>query len=253
MFESWSALFPTASMAVMMVLAAVLGGTMRAFSGFGGGLLLAPVFSLYLPPQEVVALVVLLNFLSTFQMLPGIWKDIDWPLVWRMLPAALAGVPLGWWLLNGLDPHLVRRLVAVVVITLSAILLTGWVYKGTRGRLQDAVAGVTSGALTSIAGIGGPPFILYMLAAPGYSPASFRTFFTVFFLFTQTLALSLIFISGDFGAKQAAYLGILLPVYMLATALGTYLFLRALRDYAHQIKRISLWFLLAVGVVILVL
>lgn len=253
MLDSWGALFPTASMAFVMVLTTIAGGTMRAFSGFGGGLLLAPVFSLYLPPQEVVAVVVLLNFMSTFQMLPSIWKTIDWPLVLRMVPAVLAGVPLGWLLLNWLDPLLVRRLVAGIVVALSLVLLSGWVYRGARGKLQDAVAGITSGVLTSIAGIGGPPFILYMLSAPGYSPVSFRTFFTVLFLFSQLLTMTLMVVSGEFGARQAGFFGVLLPIYMLATALGSYLFARALQRRAHQIKRISLLLLLAVGLIILVL
>lgn len=253
MFDSWGALFPTHAMLVVMVLATIAGGTMRAFSGFGGGLLLAPVFGLYLAPQDVVVVVLLLNYLSTFQMLPSIWKSIDWRLVWRMVPPTLAGVPLGWMMLNLLDPTVVRRLVALIVVLLAIVLLSGWVYKGRRGRIQDSVAGLASGALTSIAGIGGPPFILYMLSAPGYSPAAIRTFFTAFFLCSQTFALTLVLAAGYFGTKQAAYLGIFLPVYMLATALGSYLFVRALKNHAHRVKRISLWFLLLVGALILFL
>ncbi len=252
MFDSLGTLFPTFSMALVMVVATILGATMRAFSGFGSGLLLAPVFSLYLEPTEVVAIVVLLNYLSTFQMLPEVWKHIDWPLIRRMVPAVLAGVPFGWLVLNWLDPMLVRRLVAGIVVVLSLVLLSGWVYQGARGKVQDAIAGVTSGVLTAIAGIGGLPFVLYMLSAKGYSPVAFRTFFTVVFLSSQTLALILIFVSGDFGMRQAAYIGVLLPIYLLATGLGSYLFARALKRQANQIKRISLILLLVVGVITLV-
>jgi len=249
MGDLWASLFPTTLMFVVMVLTTVAGGTMRAFAGFGGGLLLAPVFSLYLSPQDVVVVVILLNFASTFQLLPGMWKDVDWPLIWRMLPSALIGIPLGGLLLAGLDPSLLRRLVALVVILLSIVLLTGWYYKGPRGRLQDGVAGITSGILTSIAGIGGPPFVLYMLSAKGFSPVAFRIFFTVFFAFTQVMALSMLLLKGAIQPTQFAYVGALLPLYLLATALGAYLFTKALRNRADQIKRISLWFLLAVGVI----
>jgi uncharacterized membrane protein YfcA len=253
MEDLWALLFPTTTMLVVMVLATVVGGTMRAFAGFGGGLLLAPVFSLYLPPKDVVVVVVLLNFASTFQLLPGMWKNIDWPLIWRMVPAALIGIPLGALVLSGLDASIFRQLVALVVILVALLLLTGWHYKGPRGRLQDSIAGVTSGMLTSVAGIGGPPFVLYMLSAQGFSPVAFRVFFTVFFAFTQLSAMIMMLIQGALQPLQFAYVGTLLPLYLLATALGAYLFTKALKTRTNQIKRISLWLLLAVGIVTLAL
>jgi uncharacterized protein len=252
MVDYWSALFPSMTMLVVMLVTAAAGGTMRAFSGFGSGLLLAPVFNLYLPPTDVVAIVVIINLLGTVQMLPGVWKDIDWPLIRRMVPPALVGVPLGWMLLNTLDPSAVRRLVSLVVIVLALLLLSGWVYRGVRGRLQDSVAGVSSGMLTGIAGIGGPPFILYMMSAPNYTPTAFRTFFTVYFAFAQTFTLVVLLFNGALGMEQLVYAGTLVPVHVVATALGSYLFVRALKNRAHEIKRISLLVLLAVGIIVLV-
>jgi uncharacterized membrane protein YfcA len=170
-----------------------------------------------------------------------------------MVPPALVGVPIGGLILTGLDPTILRRLIALIVTVLALIMLTGWHYKGPRGRLQDIIAGVTSGILTSIAGIGGPPFVLYMLSAQGFSPVAFRIFFTVFFAFTQLMALAMLLVRGAIEPTQLAYVGTLMPVYLLATALGAYLFARALRTRADQIKRISLWLLLVVGAVTLVI
>ena len=240
-------------MLVVMLLATAGAAAMRAFSGFGNGLLLAPLFSLYLSPQDMVAVITVINLLGTLQMMPSVWRHIDWPQIARMVPAALAGVPLGWLLLNALDPQMVRRVVAVVVIIVSSLLLTGWVYRGTRGKWQEMGAGVCSGALTALAGMGGPPFILYMLSAPNYSPVAFRTFLTVFFVFSQVLVLTVLVLSGSFSVDQLLYVGTLLPVHILATVLGSYLFVRALRGHAHLIKRICLLLLLAVGLIVLLL
>ena len=248
MIDLWGQLFPTTPMFLVLLLTTIAAATLRAFSGFGAGLLLAPVMSLYLQPVDVVAVVVMLNFVSTFQMLPAMWKDIDWPLVWRMVPPALIGIPLGGIVLSGIDQVLMRRLVAGVVIVLSLVLLAGWHYKGSRGRLQDSVAGVTSGMLTSIGGIGGPPLVLYMMSAKDFSPATFRIFFTVFFALTQIATLFMLLVKGAMRPTQFAYVGTFLPIYMIATVFGTYLFVRALATRADQIKRISLLFLLAVGV-----
>lgn len=59
----------------------------------------------------------------------------------------------------------------------------------------------------------------------------------------------MLLLKGAMQPTQFAYVGALLPLYLLATALGAYLFTKALRNRADQIKRISLWFLLAVGVI----
>jgi uncharacterized membrane protein YfcA len=249
--ESFGALFPSTTMLVVMLLATATAATMRAFSGFGNGLLLAPVFSLYLSPHDMIAVITIINLLGTLQMLPGVWRDIDWRYVFRMVPAALAGVPLGWLFLNAIDPDMVRRVVAILVILLASLLLAGWTYRGTRGKWQELTAGVCSGSLTAMAGMGGPPFILYMLSAPNYSPVAFRTFFVVFFVFSQVLVLGVILSTGAFSVDQLVYVGTLLPVHILATVLGSYLFVRALRGKAERIKRICLIILLAIGVVVL--
>lgn len=253
MLDLWGQLFPTPMVFIVLLLSVVVAATMRAFSGFGAGLLLAPVFALYMNPVDVVAVVVMLNFVATFQLLPGMWKDIDWPLIWRMVPSALVGIPLGGLFLAGLDQETMRRIVAAVVIVLSLVLLAGWHYKGPRGRLQDIVAGVTSGMLTSIGGIGGPPFVLYMLSAPGFSPVAFRIFFTVFFALTQVATLFMLLLKGAMNPTQFAYVGTFLPVYVISTALGSYLFVKALTHHADKIKRISLWLLLLIGVVTFVI
>lgn len=251
--EYWSALFPSTTMLVAMLVTTAAAATMRAFSGFGNGLLLAPVFSLYLSPHDMVAVITIINLLGTLQMLPGVWRHIDWPQIFRMVPAALAGVPLGWLFLNAIDPEMVRRVVAILVIVLSSLLLAGWTYRGRRGKWQELGAGVCSGSLTAMAGMGGPPFILYMLSAPNYSPVAFRTFLTVFFVFSQVLVLGVILSTGAFSVDQLAYVGTLLPVHIASTVLGSYLFVRALRGKSEIIKRICLIILLFVGVIVLVL
>ena len=251
--DYWSALFPSTTMLLVMLLATAAAATMRAFSGFGSGLLLAPIFSLYLSPQNMLAVLTIINLLGTLQMLPSVWRHINWSLVWRMVPAAAAGVPLGWMLLNSIDPSMVRRVVAVIVILLSLLLLAGWTYRGKRGRWQELSAGVCSGTLTAMASIGGPPFILYMLSAPNYSPVTFRSFMTAYFAFAQILVLGVIVFSGAFSVNQLVYVGTLLPVHIIATVLGSFLFMRALKGKAQRIKRICLLILLLVGLLVLFL
>ena len=48
-----------------MCVTVLLAGTIRSFSGFGGGLVLAPFFSFFMSPADLVVVVLLLNFVVT--------------------------------------------------------------------------------------------------------------------------------------------------------------------------------------------
>ncbi|MGE4371080.1 MAG: hypothetical protein AB7E12_15535, partial [Burkholderiaceae bacterium] len=52
---------------VLLVLGffSLAAGLLRGFSGFGAGLLMAPGFSLFLSPVDVLVIILVLNFVTT--------------------------------------------------------------------------------------------------------------------------------------------------------------------------------------------
>ena len=65
----------------------------------------------------------LLETAATRQLLPGAlprsrWREIG--------PLALAGAPLGGYVLRHLDPDIMRRVIAGVVLVFSLVMLRGW-------------------------------------------------------------------------------------------------------------------------------
>ncbi len=247
----WHQLFPSISLFVMMCFAVLIAGTIRSFTGFGGGLVLAPLFSLFMSPADMVVVVLLLNFLTSVQTLPSTWRTTDWRLVLSLSIPALFGVPLGVWLVEWMDPNMIRRLIGVIVAGVAGIMLIGWKYNGSRGRIQDWIVGIISGALTAIAGVGGPPLVLYLLSAKDISPVVLRSFFMMFFTFAQLATLAFFLYQGMINTTQLIYSVSFAPVYLVSTVLGSFLFVKALKGSADVIKRLSLWFLLVVGVVTL--
>ena len=243
--ELWHQLFPSVTVFLWLSLAVLIAGTVRSFTGFGGGLVLAPLFSLFMAPADMVV-VLLLNFAISVQTLPQTWNTTNWKMVWSVSIPALLGIPLGVWLIEWLDPVVTRRFIGVIVAGLAAILLIGWQYNGARGRLQDWFVGLTSGALTAMAGVGGPPLVLYFLSDKTITPVVLRSFFMMFFAFIQ-LSTMVVFLYKDLiNTKQMLYSASFMPVYFLSAMLGSYLFSRALHR-AALINRLSLWFLLVVG------
>ncbi len=243
----WHQLFPSIPQFALMCVGVLLAGTIRSFTGFGAGLVLAPVLSMFMAPADMVVVLLLLNFAVSFQTLPGTWKTTDWKLVFSLTLPAMFGVPIGTWLVEWLDPSLIRRMLGVLVAGLAAIMLYGWRYKGQRGPIGDWIVGVSSGVLTSIAGVGGPPLVLYLLNAKDLSPVVLRSFFMMYFTMMQIVTVAYFMYNDLINRAQILYTASFLPVYIVSTVLGTYLFTKALKKSADLIKRISLWFLLLVG------
>jgi uncharacterized membrane protein YfcA len=132
-------------------------------------------------------------------------------------------------------------------------MLIGWQYNGARGRLQDWFVGLTSGALTAMAGVGGPPLVLYFLSDKTITPVVLRSFFMMFFAFIQLGTMAVFLYKDLINTRQIVYSLSFMPVYFLSAILGTYFFHRALQSSAGLIKRLSLWFLLIVGSVTIVI
>ncbi|MCX5565679.1 sulfite exporter TauE/SafE family protein [Alcaligenes phenolicus] len=237
----------------LLILVAMAAGVMRGFSGFGGGLLIAPVYSLFISPTDVVVLVMLLNLLTTVQLLPQVLRNVHWPTVFSLvITAALLGVPIGVAVLHRVDPVLMRKAIAGIVCFTSVLLLWGWNYKGRRGRIQDGIVGFFCGLLTSIGGVGGPPIIIYLLSDTRLSQHAFRAIVIMLFLLLQVWTLAQFGMTGALTAEQGIYTLMLLPVYALAHWIGEKAFLR----YGHQqaeFRRIALWCLMGVGLIAFVI
>ncbi|MEN9590348.1 MAG: hypothetical protein RLZZ481_2134, partial [Pseudomonadota bacterium] len=161
--------------------------------------------------------------------------------------------PLGAWLIEWLDPTVTRRFIGVIVAGLAALMLIGWQYKGARGKIQDWFVGVTSGTLTAMAGVGGPPLVLYFLSDKTVSPVVLRSFFMMFFAFIQLSTMAVFLYKDLINTKQILYSISFMPVYFVSAMIGSYFFHRALQSSASLIKRLSLWFLLLVGSVTIVI
>ena len=137
---------------------------------------------------------------------------------------------------------------ATVVTLAASVLLVGWVYKGPSGRLQDVIVGSTSGFMTAIGGIGGPPVILYLLSMPRISPSVVRAVCVVFFSLAQIVTLIPMTLAGSTTLKQATTVGLLLPIAILASMVGTYLHVWSVGRHQAVVRRASLILLLAIGV-----
>lgn len=95
--------------------------------------------------------------------------EVVWPQVRRLLPPALAGVLVGWWLMGWLDEQLFRWLTGNIILALSLLQLgrmwrPDWLSGLPESRWFVLVMGGLGGLTTMLANAAGPVVALYLLA-----------------------------------------------------------------------------------------
>lgn len=220
-------------------------GIMRGFSGFGTGLVLSPILSMLFVPAQAVAIVACLTLVSGLQVLPGALRSAQFPVVAALSVGACFTIPIGAHVLVSLDPELMRRGIAGVVLAFGCVMLTGWRWRGRRGPVGAGVAGALSGALNGATGAGGPPVILYMLSGDE-GAAIHRANIITFYSVLHTVTLSALAYNGAVTQPVLVRSAVAIPLLAVGVWTGARLF-RGSSERAY--RRFALAVLIAIGLV----
>src|ERR1700752_2305171 len=150
------------------VIIAILGFMIGlAKGGFGGlGALLTPILSLVLPVATAVGVLLPMLMVGDAFAVYMYWKEWDFDLVKRMLPAGIIGALAGTALLSWLSPDGLRIILGIFVLVLVA-------YKFVSDQIQALryepkpwhapAAGLLAGVASGMFNNGGPAFSSYLL------------------------------------------------------------------------------------------
>jgi uncharacterized membrane protein YfcA len=217
------AIFTTNLLLVALLL--VGAGVVRGFTGFGAALLLAPLLVLLFGVTEGVAIIVLLNVLVAFQLLPKARNASSLKQVGWLTGAACVFIPAGAWALGSFDPELVRRAISLLVFVGCVVIALS-----QRDRLRitgspalDATVGGVGGFLNGLGGIGGPPITLYWVAQRN-AAAVLRANIILSFAVIHTVTAAVYAVQGFVTPESIARTLVLTPPFMLGAWLGTRFF-----------------------------
>lgn len=232
----------------LAALIAAAAGVIRGITGFGGAMVMSPPLALLLGPLLAVPIVLLLESIAATPMLVATRALVRWKVIGPIIAMACLTVPLGTYVLLHVDPQLMRRVIAAVVIVFSLMLLRGWRYSG-RQRLGTSLGlGGLSGAMVGATGMGGPPIILYLLAGPDPIETT-RANLTYFVGAIALASFAALWLAGAVGANGLLLALVLTPGYYLGMVAGSRLFSR-LND--TRFRRFTLVFMMTVAAFILV-
>ena len=222
---------------------AVAAGLMRGFAGVGSGMLMAPFFAILFGPVQTVAIIILMEIVVTGQLLPGVHREIRWKVIAPMGVAAALLMPAGSWLLVTLDPELLARFIALVVLAFSIILMIGWRYDGEKKAWMSAGVGALSGVLIASTSLGNPPVMVYLLSGRD-TAATNRANFTGYFAVTLVALIAMMAFTGLIDRNAVWTAVLLLPVFMAGAFVGSRLFRKSSEALY---RRVALGLLFCVG------
>ena len=222
---------------------AAAAGLMRGFAGVGSGMLMAPFFAILFGPVQTVAIIILMEIVVTAQLLPGVRREINWKIIAPMGVAAALFMPAGSWLLVSLDPDLLTRFIALIVLVFSIILMIGWRHGGKTRIWMSAGVGAISGVLMASTSIGNPPVMVYLLSGPDRA-ATNRANFTGYFAVTLVALIALMAAAGLISRNAVWTAAMLLPVFMAGAFVGSRLFRKSSETLY---RRVALGLLFCVG------
>lgn len=210
----------------MLVGVTVIAGLVRGFTGFGQAMVFVPPVSVLLSPAAAVLLLFFVDGFITLPMVVGAARRCRWGEVLPIVIGTAITAPFGAMVLAQADPGLLAKGLAVIVLLAVGLLASGWRY--TRILPKTAVVGVgaAAGFTGTLAGLYGPPIVLFWLGGTADASTVRANLITFFGLATVVSGAS--FWLSDLFTWEVTLMALwLIPLYGVMLWLGAKGFGRA--------------------------
>lgn len=200
------------------IVATVIGGFVRGYSGFAGPMVMSPVMTILFGPVSAVVTILLVDLSGNLLLVPTSFRQASRRVSVPLILGTLVAMPFGSYLLLAADPAIMKKAIIVAVIGVSALLLFGWRYERSLSTRSLFGVGVVSGGFLSAAYIGAiVPIFLYA----GPDPAGRSRANIIIWVFVGALAIAAMFAwRGAIGATELWRVLVLAPFYLAAIFAG---------------------------------
>lgn len=195
--------------------------------GFGGpiGLLGVPLMSLVMPPVQAAGIMLPILVVMDVVGLASYRGIFHWASLRVLLPAAVAGIAIGWLTAAYVTDAHVRLIVGSIALAFALDYFLGGVKRlepRTPPVAQGWLWGAVSGFTSFVSHAGGPPFSMYMLPQR-LEPRLLAGTAAIFFAVVNQVKLVPYFMLGQFSPANLTTSAVLLPVAVVATLAGVWL------------------------------
>ncbi|MFE4227041.1 sulfite exporter TauE/SafE family protein [Arthrobacter sp. NPDC056886] len=215
----------TASEYALIAGVVFLAACLQASTGFGMGMLGAPVVAMVDPallPATLILLALLVTVLVTVRERQHLdLRGTGWALVGRV-----PGSFLGAWLVALLSKEGLAWVVVIVVVTGLVLAIRGWAPEPVRVNL--IAAGAASGIMGTATSIGGPPMALVW---QGHQGSRLRGTMSAFFMVGSAISLMALGVAGAVTGQILT-----LALWLVPAVLGGYVASRFVNRFLNTAR-----------------
>ena len=212
-------MFPGSIALAVVSLTVFVAYVIFGICGFGSTLIAVPLMAHFFPVKFVIPVIVLVDCVASLRQGLRLRTGVNKPEFLAMLPFLLVGMVAGAWLL-------VRTPGNVLLPLLGAFVTAYGVYYATRhesvfrvARWTAAPIGFFAGAISSVFGMAGPFYVMY-LAGRGSTPDQIRATMPVIFSFTTVGRIALFGAIGLITQEVLVMAALLAPVMLIGVWCG---------------------------------
>jgi uncharacterized membrane protein YfcA len=216
---------PPPTLITLAALAALMGGFVRGYSGFGFALAAMPILTLVIPPAAAVPAILLIEVAIGVATIPERRSQVARPVLGYLLLGTIVGTPLGLTAL-ALAPAEAMRLAVGVVVLIAVLVL--WqrpsvALARVTGLTSLAGAGFVSGLLNGGTAMSGPPVIIALLGS-GLPTQTTRATIMAFVAVSAALGIALAVASGLYTSDALFTTLIMAPCAAVGALAGSAVF-----------------------------
>lgn len=219
----------------------------QGLAGFGIGLVSLAFLPFLMEPATAVVLMTVYAAVFAVVIFIPLRQDFTLHGMHELVVGTVVATPAGVWLLAGLPPDVLKRLIGLVLLAIVALEWLGLYPARLRGRGWGFGAGLVAGLIGGAVGTPGPPVILYA-AAQDWSPRTMKANIQAFLIVNQALILIGYWWAGLLGREVWRLTALYAVPAVLGLAAGMLLFTRLDRG---RFRRVVFVVLFVSGLVLL--
>lgn len=206
-----------------------------------------PLLTMVCGHRVAAALVAVTSIFNASVILATQWRRVEWQGAWRLVVAALVGIPLGVYALIHVPDDPVKIVLALVVLTFAGYNLGRPRLCRLKSDRMGFVFGLVSGILGGAYNTLGPPLVIYGTLR-GWGAQRFRSTLQAVFLPASLFVGLNHYLQGLWTREVLFLLPFCLPAMAVAAVVGQWL---NDRFDSQRFTRYVYWLLLVVGTMLL--
>ena len=210
--------WPAISDLIPVVVFVGIAACIYMIAGFGFALFAVPSISLFMPVTEAVSLIALLGLTSVLRQSFALREHIDRSSAFRFSLWAVAGMPVGFWIVNVISDQALRIFLGVSTIIATVVLLRRSENHTSHPAIENSFA-FASGVLNVSIGTNGSPLV-FALQGRRLTPNEFRATIAVIFAVSAVVTSTIFALDGRYTNRILLLAVCALPSWLIGTLTG---------------------------------